>query len=101
MILKVFSIYDSKAEAFSNPECIPSKGEAIRGFAAAANNPQTQIGKYPADFTLFEIGEYDTDTGTVTMSQHKQNWGTAIEHKSPVEPAAFQQPVKLAEANNA
>lgn len=81
MKLNVFTCYDSKAEAYLQPFLMPSKGEAIRAFTATANDDKSNIGKYPADFTLFHIGEYDDQTGTLTNYEIKNNLGCAIEYK--------------------
>lgn len=63
MKLKVFSIYDSKAEYYMTPFMCGTKGEALRIFSDAANDPQSFISKHPADYTLFEIAGFDRETG--------------------------------------
>jgi len=95
MTLKIFVVYDSKVEAYLKPFYVQSKGEAIRAFSELANDKTTNFGKYPADFTLFEIGSFDSETGDIQQTHVKHNWGTALEHRSPEQPAAFQQPVTL------
>lgn len=89
MILKVFAIYDSKAEAYLQPFFTSTIGMAIRSFEQAANDPQTQFHRHPADFTLFNIGEYDDETGTLVSLVAKVSLGTALELKkgpTPVTP---------------
>lgn len=78
--MKMFVVYDSKAEAYGLPAAIRSKGEAIRGFAMATKDPQSQIAKSPADYTLFEIGEYNEITGEILNYEAKINLGCAVEH---------------------
>ena len=80
MTQKVFTVYDSKAEAYLRPFFTPTKGLALRSFADAANDPREPVGKYPGDYTLFELGEYDDATGIITMHESKINMGTANEH---------------------
>ncbi|MEM0168022.1 MAG: hypothetical protein QW515_05270 [Thermoplasmatales archaeon] len=70
-MVKVFSIYDSKAEVYSNPVFIRTKGEAIRGLAECVNNSDHHYGRHSEDFTLFEIGEWDDLTGTFMPYQAK------------------------------
>ena len=65
--LKVFAVRDSKAEAYMNPFFMRSRGEALRAFVSGVNDPQTQLCKFPADFTLFEIGEFDEESGDLVM----------------------------------
>lgn len=79
---KLFTIYDSKTEVFNLPMHLLSTGEAIRTFTEWANDPKSQICKYPADFTLFEIGEYDNATGRFYESETKKNLGLAIEFQT-------------------
>lgn len=80
MIMKMFAVYDSKAEAYLQPFFMPTKGQAIRAFQAAANKEGHDFNVYSADFTLFEIGEYDDSNGVVTPLPHKLNLGGAHEH---------------------
>lgn len=63
MILKVFAIYDSKAEAYLQPFFMANKGTAIRAIADILTKPDHSFSKYPEDFTLFELGEYDDSNG--------------------------------------
>lgn len=80
-VLKMFAVYDSKAECYDKPFCMLTKGECIRGFSEAAQDPKSHLGKYPGDYTLFEIGEYEQNTGNITVHKVKLNLGTALEHK--------------------
>lgn len=79
--MKLFCVFDSAAEAYGLPFCLKSTGEAIRDFATASKDPQTKIQKHPADFTLFEIGEYNELTGEITQLQAHKNLGKALEYQ--------------------
>lgn len=83
--LKVYSIYDSAVEVWCNPFFLPNKGAALRSWAATANDPSTQIYANPGDFTLFEIGEWNDETGVIHMYEAKINLGLALEFKSKPE----------------
>lgn len=76
---KIFTTYDSKAEAYLQPFFMGTRGEAIRGWQTVCNDPKTQFNKYPSDFTLFEIGEYEETTGQIFPYEAKVSLGTAIE----------------------
>lgn len=67
MILRVFAIYDSKAEAFLQPFFMRQKGEAIRAFSDSVNDVKSNFNKYPEDFTLFEFGVFNDDSGVFEM----------------------------------
>lgn len=81
MKTKIYSIYDSKAEAYNQPIFVQTKGQALRAFTDEANNPDSNICRHAADFTLFEIGEYDQLTGNIQTYDIKTNLGCAIEFK--------------------
>lgn len=81
--MKVFVVYDSKAEAYGMPFYQRSVGEAIRGFAQAAKDPNVQLSKSPEDFTLFQIGTYDEFAGTFQLLETKHALGTALELRGP------------------
>lgn len=76
----VCSVYDSKVNVFSQPMVMQNKGAALRAWEEASNDKSGNIGKYPADHTLFVIGEWDDETGNITMFKAKENLGTALEY---------------------
>lgn len=67
IILKAYAIWDTKAEAFLPPWFLPTQKMAVRAFADAINDPGSQFGKHPADYTLFHVGDFDTVTGLFTV----------------------------------
>ena len=81
--LKIFAIRDSKAEAYLNPIFMPKTAQAIRAFQTCTNDENHDFNKYANDYTLFEIGEYDEETGTIKMHESKINLGLASEHIKP------------------
>lgn len=64
--MRIYSIYDTKAEQFGNPVCIRTDAEARRMFKALATDGETQVGRNPEDFLLYRIGVFDAEKGTVT-----------------------------------
>lgn len=77
MIITV--VHDSKAAAYRFPMLQESRGQAIRSWQEAANDDKTEIGKYPADFTMYQIGKINMETAEVEIHE-KINLGTAIEY---------------------
>lgn len=66
---KLFTLFDSKSETYTPPQLHKTKAEAIRSFAGAVNAPQGGIiASHPSDFTLFEIGTWDDENGTLTVT---------------------------------
>ncbi len=78
MILKSFSIYDTKAEAFLPPFFCPTSGVAIRNFEAAANEQGHAFNKHATDYNLFELGTFDDVTGIITSLKAPISHGLAI-----------------------
>lgn len=78
MIQKIFSIFDSKAEAFITPFFSQSTGTAIREFSAAANDMEHQFFKYGGDYSLFELGSFDQGSAVFDILKAPINLGLAI-----------------------
>jgi len=77
--IKIFSIYDSKAEAFMQPFFLPTAGSAIRSFSDALLDEKSQFNKHAEDYSLFEIGEWDEVGGRVIPALAPRSLGTALE----------------------
>lgn len=63
MLHKMFAVRDAKAELFSKPILAVTPGEAERAFAESINRPDTIHNNHPQDFDLYQLGEYDDNTG--------------------------------------
>lgn len=79
MILKIFTVYDQKVESYFPPFFERSKGAAIRAFEQSINDPSHTFAKYPQDYCLFELGEYDDQHATIDMHPAPVSLGLAIE----------------------
>lgn len=88
MLLKIFSVFDSKAEAYLPPFYVASKGAALRSFSDAASDPTHNFCKHSGDFTLFEIGTFDDGDGLIVPYAVFVNLGTALEHRRNVDVGA-------------
>lgn len=80
MELLAFSVYDIKAEYFTPPMFQRTVGEALRGFADEANNPNSQLHRHAGDFSLYQVGRFNQATGEFTP-QPPHSLGTALEYK--------------------
>ena len=67
----VFTIYDSKAETYSQPFVQTTIGLGLRFLEQLAKDSQTAVSRYPEDHTLYQIGEWDDRRGEVKMIPHK------------------------------
>lgn len=81
MLLKMFSVYDAKVSSYLQPFFLPATGHALRAFESTVNDPKSNLYRYPADYTLMEIGTFNESTGTVEMLDVKINLGCALEYK--------------------
>ena len=61
--LRLYSIYDSKAEQFSPPQVYHNDMLALRAFEGIVNDDKMLIKKYPEDFTLYYIGNLGDSDG--------------------------------------
>jgi len=66
-MLKVFSIYDIKAETYMEPVSARAIGEGIRNFEDALTDNRSSLSKHPDDFILYELGEFNEDTGLFNL----------------------------------
>lgn len=64
--LQIFAVYDKKSVAYANPFFYHQKGQALRAFEDAVNDPQSPLSKHPEDFSIFHIGQWDDATGVIT-----------------------------------
>lgn len=63
----VCSIFDTGVEAYTRPFFVPHVGMASRSFADEVNNPQGDFFKHPADYILYELGEYDDQDASFAL----------------------------------
>lgn len=64
MIVKIFSIKDKKTGAFSPPWQSPTHGSAERAFKTAVNSQENDYAKYPDDFDLYYIADFDDESAS-------------------------------------
>lgn len=98
MLVKMFTVYDSKTKAFITPFFNITTESATRTFSNASNDKEHQFGRNPEDYTLFEIGIYDDETAKITPLQTPLSLGLAVEY-AKIESASVprQTELKLAE----
>ncbi len=75
--MKMFSIFDLKAEVYSRPFFALTDQEAVRTFADAVNAEDSPYNRHPEDYTLFSIGEFSDRTCEIS-THPMQHLGNAI-----------------------
>ena len=63
VLLRLYSIYDSKAEQFSPPQVCHNDMLALRAFEGLVNDGKTLINSYPEDFSLHYVGNLGDSDG--------------------------------------
>lgn len=81
MILQAFSVFDSKAKTFAAPWWAVNEQTAKRNFSGAVNDPQTQLNKFPEDFTLYHIGSFNDENGELSRLDQAVNLGLAAQYR--------------------
>ena len=76
----MYTVHDAKAEAYLQPFFQQARGAAIRSFTDAVNRPDHSFSQHPEDYTLFECGEFNDQTGIITMAKVLTPLGCAIEY---------------------
>lgn len=77
---RVYSVYDSKAKAYSQPIFSMNNATMIRSFTKAANQEGHDFHTFAADYTLFCLAEWDELTGTFTQLDVQENLGLAVNY---------------------
>lgn len=65
MNTKIYTIFDTKVEAYMAPFTSPQHGSAIRAFTDTVLDEGTTFHAHPEDYTLFYIGDFDPNTGLI------------------------------------
>ena len=61
----MFTVKDVKTKLFAAPFFQKNAATAIRSFSTACEDTNTDLNKYPEDFSLYEVGSFDPETGQI------------------------------------
>lgn len=70
--LDMYAVFDTKSQLFGMPHFQKSDGVAIRSFSTACESPETELNKYPSDFSLYHIGTFHVETGELVPATPRQ-----------------------------
>lgn len=82
---RVFAFKDSKSSSYGPPITAPNKAMFLRDIVAPQLQGQGVIAKHPSDFAIFELGEYDVQTGEVFPHEVKNCMGLVSDFKLSLE----------------
>lgn len=95
MILKAFSILDTKVGTFSRPFFFGHIGECMRMCLDAGRDMGSHIGRHPFDFVLYEIGTFDDNLGVMSAAPsvaHVVIGDLVMRHRQPPLPGMMADP---------
>jgi len=63
----VLAVFDQASGLFGRPLFVAAVGQAVRSFTDEVNRdgPENALFLHPEDFSLFELGSFDDETGRV------------------------------------
>lgn len=77
-----YAVRDSKAERFLPPFFAINRAVALRMFSQACTDTGHQFNQHSGDFTLFEVGTFDDETGSIASNEKgHENLGLAAQYK--------------------
>lgn len=80
MMLKMFSVFDSKIKAYLPPFFQRTTGEAERAFSDAVNRQDSGFKAHAEDYSLFELGSWDDQTCKFDLLDTPHSIGVAIQY---------------------
>lgn len=66
MKMFVIAVRDGAVQSFMQPSFCNHTGAAVRAFIDHCRDPQTDFHKHPEDYELYQVGEFDDQTGKFT-----------------------------------
>lgn len=75
--MKIFAMYDTKAQHYLQPFPETSTIAALRGFEVAVNEGKSTFARFPDDFCLMELADFDQESGKITPLISPNNLGSA------------------------
>lgn len=70
---KFYAIKDTKADYYQAPLLFRNNGEVIRALTNTLKTGDNNLANNPEDFQLYEVGEYDEQTGLIEALAGKKH----------------------------
>lgn len=93
--LRLYSIYDSKAEQFSPPQVYHNDMLALRAFEGIVNDDKMLIKKYPEDFSIYYLGNIGDSDGRYNIESSDETRvpvlvGRAVDYVQDIDNGSIQ-----------
>lgn len=88
--MKLFAIKDHKSGIFLQPNFQKSIPDALRSWEIISNEGDSMVSRFPNDFRLYHLGDFDEQTGEISILAHPSDLGSAADFKrAPDAPLPF------------
>jgi len=68
--MQIFSLRDTKSAHYGKPIIAPHQAPLIREYDEAVNDDKSTLSKFPQDFDLYKIGDFDHISGKITPDEN-------------------------------
>lgn len=79
--MKMFAVKDMKAQTYLQPHFQKSVADELRSWEIAANEGDSMISRFPDDFRLYHLADFDYETGQLRVFEHPSDLGSAADFK--------------------
>lgn len=81
-LMKVFMLKDDKSATYGMPIVYENRGRFLRDVIQdGLRSGQPLYAKHPQDFSVFEVGEFDPQSGVISMYETKNCLGLVQDFK--------------------
>ena len=67
----IYSVKDNESGTFIKPFTMATDRDAIEGFRVVSNDKESNYNKFPDDYLLVNLGEFNPRTGEITQDKVK------------------------------
>lgn len=71
MKLYAIAVRDTATESFGRPFFVNHAAQAFRSFSDEVNNKDSELGKHPSDYELWQLATFDDSTGLFAESAER------------------------------
>jgi len=83
----LIAVRDLKAELYLRPNFSPNIADAIRSWEVVSNEGESMISKFPNDFRLMHLADFDPSTGLLSPLELPRDLGSAADFSRNRQPS--------------
>lgn len=77
--MKIFAVKDMKAQTFNRPNSANSIPDMVRSFEMAINDGESIMSRFPNDFRLFHLADFNIESGEILPLHTPTDLGSAAD----------------------